>query len=63
MPETFGTLSEDCAVFAAESLHEIVHNPLHIVVGEGFLQILKHKAEGILFLSLRDFVTSVNIEE
>ena len=63
MPETFGTLSEDCAVFAAKSFHKIVHYPLHIVVGEGFLQILKDKTEGILLLSLRDFIAPVNIEE
>ena len=63
MPESFGTLSEFCAVFAVKSFHKIVHYPLHIVVGEGFLQILKDKTEGILLLSLRDFVAPVNIEE
>ena len=56
-------LSQACAIFTGESGKELVHNPLHVSVGQGLLQILKHETESVLFLAGRDLISPVDIEQ
>ena len=59
----FISLPERCSEFVHESGQQFVHNPFHIGVRKGLLQILQDKAKGILLLAGRDLVAPVDIEQ
>ena len=56
-------LAQDCSEFVGERGKELVHDTLYIGVGQGLLRILEHEAQGILLLSGRDLVPTVNVEQ
>ena len=59
----FPILPQLCSEIFLEGGQESFHHAFRILIGKGFVSVLNHETQGILFLTFRNLVTSVHVEQ